>query len=88
MAVGNLAVDPVMQLATIGVLGVGALWPLLRRSSCWRVQSRFTFPCWVPKFHVVSVYWWHSQVPVVKCWSSWRDYLANGWLPWVLQMAR
>ena len=24
MAAGNLAVDPVMQLATIGVLGVGA----------------------------------------------------------------
>ena len=26
MAAGNLAVDPVMQLATIGVLGVGAQW--------------------------------------------------------------
>ena len=26
MAAGNLAVDPVMQLATIGVLGVGAHW--------------------------------------------------------------
>ena len=26
MAAGNLAVDPVMQLATIGVLGVGAKW--------------------------------------------------------------
>ena len=26
MAAGNLAVYPVMQLATIGVLGVGAQW--------------------------------------------------------------
>jgi NhaP-type Na+/H+ or K+/H+ antiporter len=26
MAAGNLAVDPVMQLATIGVLGVDARW--------------------------------------------------------------
>ena len=26
MAAGNLAVDPVMRLATIGVLGVGAQW--------------------------------------------------------------
>jgi hypothetical protein len=26
MAAGNLAVDPVMQLATIGVSGVGAQW--------------------------------------------------------------
>jgi len=26
VAAGNLAVDPVMQLATIGVLGVGAQW--------------------------------------------------------------
>lgn len=26
MAAGNLAVDPVMQLATIGVSGVGAKW--------------------------------------------------------------
>ena len=26
MAAGNLAVDPVVQLAAIGVLGVGAQW--------------------------------------------------------------
>jgi NhaP-type Na+/H+ or K+/H+ antiporter len=30
MAAGNLAVDPVMQLATIGVLGVGAQWVACR----------------------------------------------------------
>ena len=65
-----------------------APWPLSRRSSCWRVQSRFTFPCWAQKFHVVSVHWWHSQARVGLCWSLWRDCLANGWLPWALQMVR
>ena len=33
MAAGNLAVDPVMQLATIGVLGVGAQWV------AWRLRG-------------------------------------------------
>ena len=31
MAAGNLAVDPVMQLATIGVSGVGAQWVAWRQ---------------------------------------------------------
>ena len=33
MAAGNLAVDPVMQLATTGVLGVGAQWV------AWRLRG-------------------------------------------------
>ena len=51
MAAGNLAVDPVMQLATIGVSGVGAQWVAWRQrvpaivliwaSDYWRG------PCWV-----------------------------------------
>ena len=36
----------------------------------------------------LCAHWWHSQVRVVLCWSLWRDYLANGWLPCALQMAR
>ena len=36
MAAGNLAVDPVMQLAKIGVLGVGAQW------DAWRLRVSAT----------------------------------------------
>ena len=34
MAAGNLAVDPVMQLATIGVLGVGAVGRMASACAC------------------------------------------------------
>ncbi len=52
MAAGNLAVDPVMQLATIGVSGVGAQWVAWRQ----RVPAIVLMlgigllagpPCWV-----------------------------------------
>ena len=55
MAAGNLAVDPVMQLATIGVSGVGAQWV------AWRQRVPAIVLIWASDYWRVPVGYARSQ---------------------------